>query len=357
MSKKIISIITTIALILTMIVPAMAGNGDGIGEDTFPSSVSIHNKYLLGEYTLGTEKIFKISTYASGSEGTIVNREVKITGDAEVSEIEFLDGDTWKNISEYNTQIAMKNDVERQIRVVFYTAGIYTITFTLYDTNGAQLVQSKRVISVSNDGIVIYNEPETTEPETTTEEISTTDEPTTEPESTTEPVTTTKPVETTTAPVETTTPEPVETSTVQPTETTTVVPTETTTPQPSTIIIIETKVDRTTTTAEKITAPAKAKINKVNAKKKSAKKVKLTLKKTKGAAGYQVAIYKTKKNAQKNKKAVVKKIVGKTKVTISSKKLKNNKKLYVKARAYVLDANKKKLYGKWSNIKKVKITK
>ena len=107
----------------------------------------------------------------------------------------------------------------------------------------------------------------------------------------------------------------------------------------------------------KVKAPGKAKIKKITTKKKSAKKVKLTLKKIKGAKGYQVAIYKTKKNAKKNKKATVKKFVKKLKVTIKSKKLKNKNKLYVKARAYVLDTNGKKVYGKWSKVKKVKIKK
>lgn len=107
----------------------------------------------------------------------------------------------------------------------------------------------------------------------------------------------------------------------------------------------------------KVKAPARAKIKKISTKKKSAKKVKISLKKTKRAKGYQIAIYKTKKRAKKNKKALVKKIVKKRKVTIKSKKLKNKKKLFVRARAYVLDANGKKVYGKWSKIKKVKIKK
>lgn len=129
-----------------------------------------------------------------------------------------------------------------------------------------------------------------------------------------------------------------------------------TTEGPTTGVNEPTTVAPTTATPEKVTKPAKAKIKKVTPKKKSAKKVKISLKKIKGATGYQVAIYKTKKNAKKNKKALVKKIVKKTKVTIKSKKLKNKKKLFVKARAYALDG-KKKVWGKWSKIKKVKIKK
>lgn len=112
---------------------------------------------------------------------------------------------------------------------------------------------------------------------------------------------------------------------------------------------------KTTATAS-VKAPGKAKIKKIKAKKKSAKKVKLTLKKISGAKGYQVAIYKTRKNAKKNKKALVKKIVKKTKVTIKSKKLKNKKKLFARARAYKLNG-KIKVYGKWSGIKRIKVKK
>ena len=86
-----------------------------------------------------------------------------------------------------------------------------------------------------------------------------------------------------------------------------------------------------------VMAPGKAKIKKITVKKKVSKKVKLSLKKIRGAKGYQVAIYKTKKNASKNKKAIVKKFVKKTSVTVISKKLKNKKTLYVKVRAYKLN--------------------
>ena len=88
---------------------------------------------------------------------------------------------------------------------------------------------------------------------------------------------------------------------------------------------------------------------------KAAKKIKLTLKKVKRAKGYQIAVYKTKKSAKKNKKAIVKRIVKKRKVTIRSKKLKNKKTLYVKVRAYVVNDKGKKIYGKWSKKRKVKI--
>ncbi len=107
-------------------------------------------------------------------------------------------------------------------------------------------------------------------------------------------------------------------------------------------------------TAQKtvVTPPGKVYITKAPKKKLSAKKLKIKFKKVKKAAGYLVKIS-TKSNC---KKALVKKYVKKTTATIKSAKLKNKKKLFVKVRAYKLDAG-TKVFGKWSKAKKVKIKK
>lgn len=97
----------------------------------------------------------------------------------------------------------------------------------------------------------------------------------------------------------------------------------------------------------KVTKPGKTKVTK--AKRKSTKKISVKVKKIKGAKGYQVAVCRTKKG----KKIVYKKFIKKTTATLKSKKFKKYKKLYIKARAYKLDG-KKKVYGKWSKVKKVK---
>lgn len=112
-----------------------------------------------------------------------------------------------------------------------------------------------------------------------------------------------------------------------------------------------------TQTTEKITAPGKVKVSKVYAKQLASKKIKLVIKKVKKSAGYQVAIYKSKSAARKDakaKKALLKEFKTKTTVTLNSKKLKNKKKLYVKVRAYSLKG-KTKVYGKWSDVKTVKV--
>ena len=99
--------------------------------------------------------------------------------------------------------------------------------------------------------------------------------------------------------------------------------------------------------------PGKAKVTKA-IKKKSAKKIKVKLKKVKGSQGYQVKVYKSKKKAKKNKKALATKLVKKIKFNFKSKKFKKKKKLYIRARAYVMDGR-IKIYGAWSKVKKVKI--
>lgn len=98
---------------------------------------------------------------------------------------------------------------------------------------------------------------------------------------------------------------------------------------------------------------AKTKVKKAT-KKKAAKKAKITLKKIKGASKYQIQISNAKKFKKKN--ILVRKTVKKVKFTIKNKKIKNKKKLYIRARAVkVVDG--KKYYGKWSKTKKMKINK
>ena len=170
-------------------------------------------------------------------------------------------------------------------------------------------------------------------------------------------------VETTTGVEETTTSGEGETTTTGEGETTTGIEetttakVEATTPAPTTAAPTTKAADITTVVqtpaTQKVKAPAKAKIKKVTPKKKASKVVKLQINKVKGAKGYQVQIAKAKKFTKKN--ILVDKNVKKLKPSIKSKKIKNKKKLFVRARAYVLDANGKKVYGKWSKAKKVKI--
>lgn len=94
----------------------------------------------------------------------------------------------------------------------------------------------------------------------------------------------------------------------------------------------------------------KAKIKKAT-RTKNNKKAKLTLSKVSGVSGYQIAYSTNKKFKKKLTKTVN---VKKVKATI--KKLKAKKKYYVRVRAYVTVGG-KKVYGKWSKAKVLKVKK
>lgn len=136
---------------------------------------------------------------------------------------------------------------------------------------------------------------------------------------------------------------------------------EVTTPEPSTPD--ETTTEKETpveTTTENIVVPTtknqavkvgKTKVKKAT-KKKGTKKVKISLKKIKGASGYVVKISTSKKF--KGKKKTITKKFKKNKIIFKSKKLKKDKIYYIKARAFK-KVNGVTYYGKWSNPKKIKL--
>lgn len=85
-------------------------------------------------------------------------------------------------------------------------------------------------------------------------------------------------------------------------------------------------------------------------KNKSGRKLEVTIRKVGGAKGYQIR-YSTNPNMSSAKKV----LAPSNKKTISG--LKAGKVYYVQARAYKLDSKKKKIYGKWSNVKAATIQK
>ena len=94
-----------------------------------------------------------------------------------------------------------------------------------------------------------------------------------------------------------------------------------------------------------------AKASLTSAKNSKSKQILLKYKKVSGAKGYEIS-YSTDK---KFKKAVTKKNTAKTSYTIS--KLKKGKIYYVRIRAYKMDSTGKKVYGKYTSVKKVKVSK
>lgn len=95
-----------------------------------------------------------------------------------------------------------------------------------------------------------------------------------------------------------------------------------------------------------VTKPAKAKIKSL---KKKGRNVKVSVKKVKNADGYQVSVA-----AKKKGKYKIKLNIKSPKASGMLKKLKKGKTYYVKARAYK-NVGGKKLYGKESNVKKIKL--
>ena len=73
--------------------------------------------------------------------------------------------------------------------------------------------------------------------------------------------------------------------------------------------------------------------------------------KVSGAKGYQIT-YATNSKFTKGKK-----VVNTTKRTKTIQKLKKGKTYYVRVRAYKKDSTGRKVYGKYSTVKKIKITK
>lgn len=300
MNKKLISIVTIMAMLVVMIIPAWADGGDNTGDDNFGAAIYVKKDGVEGAYTLGTAKEFKLEFWASGIVGKQVVRTVSVTGDNQVSSIEYKDGGEWYDISGFNKEMTIAgNDLDRTIRVVFDKEGRYTISYGLVNTEGQDVVKDQLNIEIADGQIKIVKETETT----TTAAVETT----------------------TTSTAETTTPVAVETTTTT-AKTTTVAPTPTTTAK------------LTTTqkpTAQKVSV-GNTRITKIVKTKKSAKVI---YKKIAKVSGYQLQL----SRSSKFKKAVTKTT---KKISYKFKKLKANKKYYVRVRGYVKTSN-GTAYGKW----------
>lgn len=284
MNKKLISIVTIVAMLAVMAIPAWADSGDNTGDDNFGAAIYVKKDGVEGAYTLGTAKEFKLEFWASSSVGKQVVRTVSVTGDNQVSSIEYKDGGEWYDISGFNKEMTIAgNDLDRTIRVVFDKEGRYTISYGLVNTEGQDVVKDQLNIEIADGQIKIVKETETT---------------------------TTVAAETTTTTAKTTT--------VAPTPTTTAKVTKTQKP-----------------TAQKVSV-GNTRITKIVKTKKSAKVI---YKKIAKVSGYQLQL----SRSSKFKKAVTKTT---KKVSYKFKKLKANKKYYVRVRGYVKTSN-GTTYGKW----------
>ena len=270
MNKKLISIVTIMAMLVVMIIPAWADGGDNTGDDNFGAAIYVKKDGVEGAYTLGTAKEFKLEFWASGIVGKQVVRTVSVTGDNQVSSIEYKDGGEWYDISGFNKEMTIAgNDLDRTIRVVFDKEGRYTISYGLVNTEGQDVVKDQLNIEIADGQIKIVKETETTTPAT---------------------------AETTTTAKVTKTQKP---------------------------------------TAQKVSV-GNTRITKIVKTKKSAKVI---YKKIAKVSGYQLQL----SRSSKFKKAVTKTT---KKISYKFKKLKANKKYYVRVRGYVKTSN-GTTYGKW----------
>lgn len=299
MSKKIVAILTTMALMITMAIPVMAAGGDNMAEDIFGLNVAFSTEKNGGADSVfyketesanaatGKQIVFFANVFVGNDADKLVNvkREVKLTSDKGVSKLEIKDTDNkWKSAADYNKSVIAKMDKNQfpEIHITFKKSGNYTLSYSLYDANNKTIITRTLAITVTGKDI--------------------------------------------------------------PDETTTKKPTATPTTKTST----GTKTIKVGSETVKIGGTKVKKATKV----KNSKKAKITLKKVKDIQGYQIQFSTTKKF----KKVLVKKTVKKYNVTVKSKKLKGKKTLYVRARAYK-KVNKKTYYGNWSAVKKVTIKK
>ena len=332
MNKKLISIVTIMAMLAVMVIPAWADGGDNTGDDNFGAAIYVKKDGVEGAYTLGTAKEFKLEFWASGIVGKQVVRTVSVTGDNQVSSIEYKDGGEWYDISGFNKEMTIaSNDLDRPIRVVFDKEGRYTISYGLVNTEGQDVVKDQLNIEIADGQIKIVKETETT-----TSAVAETTTP-----ATAETTTVATAETTTTAAAETTTVATAETTTVATAETTTPVAVETTTTTAKT-----TTVAPTPTTTAKLTKTQKPTAQKVSVGNtrirkivKTKKSAKVIYKKIAKVSGYQLQL----SRSSKFKKAVTKTT---KKISYKFKKLKANKKYYVRVRGYVKTSN-GTAYGKW----------
>ena len=340
MNKKLISIVTIMAMLAIMVIPAWADGGDNTGDDNFGAAIYVKKDGVEGAYTLGTAKEFKLEFWASGIVGKQVVRTVSVTGDNQVSSIEYKDGGEWYDISGFNKEMTIaSNDLDRTIRVVFDKEGRYTISYGLVNTEGQDVVKDQLNIEIADGQIKIVEETETTTSavaETTTTAVA-------------ETTTTATAETTTTAAAETTTTATAETTTTAAAETTTPATAETTTPvavETTTTTAKTTTVAPTPTTTAKLTKTQKPTAQKVSVGNtrirkivKTKKSAKVIYKKIAKVSGYQLQL----SRSSKFKKAVTKTT---KKISYKFKKLKANKKYYVRVRGYVKTSN-GTAYGKW----------
>ena len=152
--KKIISILMTLALTVSVIIPAFGQGGDGTGSTDWPYNLSISNSSLeTTNYKLGTEKEFTIGYWpaSAATEPLKGTRHITITGPEQVTGFQFKENDQWNDISLFETEITIKTSLTQSIKATFNKEGSYTIKFWV--EAGKDSLEVSREFYVSDSGI------------------------------------------------------------------------------------------------------------------------------------------------------------------------------------------------------------
>lgn len=157
--RKLLSIITIIALVMTTVVPALGAAGDGTGSAEWPANINISESTIeSASYKLGEVKEFQIGYYPANTSGAVIEatRHIEITGPAQVTGFEFSeDGSTWKDISEFEGSIKITTTTIHKVRAAFHEAGEYTVRLWMTDDKGEMVKESKKELYVSGEGIYV----------------------------------------------------------------------------------------------------------------------------------------------------------------------------------------------------------
>lgn len=158
--RKFLSILTMVALIVTMVVPALGASGDGEGSAKWPANINISESTLeTSSYQLGDVKEFSIGYYPANMTGAVIeaDRHIEITGPEEVTSFQFSEdkGNTWQPIDKFEGNIKITTTTEHKVRAAFHEEGEYTIRLWMTDDEGVVVKESVKNIYVSEEGIYV----------------------------------------------------------------------------------------------------------------------------------------------------------------------------------------------------------
>ncbi|MCR5737140.1 MAG: hypothetical protein K6G64_05770 [Eubacterium sp.] len=160
MKKQWISFVLILSLILSMQITVRGELGDDLGAtwetDTFGANITFYHA-KQGDYALGEDFIFLSDTYCSGAKNTVGQRELSVkpyigSSKTGIGSIQYKDDNVWKDISEYNTQVSFRNDVDREFKIVFLKEGTYVLNIAFLSDDHTVFVGCRTRYITIKDG-------------------------------------------------------------------------------------------------------------------------------------------------------------------------------------------------------------